>query len=158
MTRPFPTARSLAVLALSAAMVALAACSGDAPASDAVAPADPALSSAPVDGAPAEAISPDAPMVAEGDLSAMAVGDVVLVDRTQMADQPCHGMANTVMGNCTTQEEIDAAIATMSISNPVVIDRNQMADQPCHVMAGMVMGNCTLSEAQTKVDEVRASR
>ena len=158
MTRPFPTARSLATLTLTAAMLALAACSGDAPASDAVAPADPALSGAPVDDAPADAIPPEAPLVAEGDLSAMAVGDVVLVDRTQMADEPCHAMGNVVMGNCATQDEVDAAVATLGIDAPIIIDRNQMADQPCHVMAGVIMGSCSAAEAQALVDEARAGR
>lgn len=158
MMLPTTTARTLAVLALSAAMFTLAACSGDAPASDAVAPADPALSGAPVDDAPADAIPPDAPLVAEGDLSAMAVGDVVLVDRTQMADEPCHAMGNIVMGGCATQDEVDAAVATLGIDAPVIIDLNQMADQPCHVMGGVVMGNCSAAEAQAMVDQVRADR
>lgn len=136
-------ARTFTTMVLGTAILTVAACGGQAPA-----PAAP----------DADAPASTAPSGAASDLSALATGDVVLVDRNQMADQPCHGMANTVMGNCATQEEIDAAIASMSIANAVIIDRNTMADEPCHIMAGMVMGNCTVSEAQAKVDEVRASR
>lgn len=133
-------ARSLSAVALGTALLAITACGGSATAPDASAP----------EGA--------APAGAPSDLSDLATGDVVILDRTQMADQPCHGMANTVMGNCTSQEEIDAAIAAMSINDPIIVDRNTMDDQPCHVMGGMVMGACTMAEAQAKVDEIRASR
>lgn len=133
-------ARAASAIALGTVLLAASACGGPAAAPDAGAP----------EGA--------APAGAPSDLSDLATGDVVLVDRAQMADQPCHGMANTVMGNCTSQEEIDAAIEAMGIVDPIIVDRNTMADQPCHVMGGMVMGSCSAAEAQAKVDEIRASR
>jgi len=155
-------ARSLA-LALSLALVAaVAACGGDGAAPSADAPA----ANVPADGGDVAGVAPetaagDAAGSADqpaADLSALATDDVVLVDRTQMAGEPCHAMGNVVMGDCATQEDVDAVVATMGIAAPIVIDANQMAEAPCHVMGGTIMGACTADEAAAMVDEVRAGR
>lgn len=165
MTRSLPACRPLAAVVLGMAMTALAACGAEAPAPDTNAPMDaeapaPDTNAPAMDAeAPAEAaveVEPAAPAAA--DLSALATGDVVLVDRTQMADEACHAMGNVIMGNCATQDDVDAVLATMGIASPILIDRNQMAEAPCHVMSGVVMGACTAEEAAALVDEVRAGR
>lgn len=141
----------LAGVALIAALLTLAACGGEAPAPDAAAPDTNAPASDAGDAA-------EAPAAAPADLSALATGDVVLVDRTQMAGEACHAMGNVIMGDCATQADVDAVLATMGIEAPILIDRNQMAEAPCHVMSDMVMGACSAEEAAALVDEVRAGR
>lgn len=153
---PHPLRSPLAAVALVAALLTLAACGGGAPAPDAAAPAPD--TNAPASDAGDAGGEADAPAAAPADLSALATGDVVLVDRTQMAGEACHAMGNVIMGDCATQADVDAVLATMGIEAPILIDRNQMAEAPCHVMGGVVMGACTAEEAAALVDEVRAGR
>lgn len=125
-------------LAIAAALTACGGAKTDvapAPAGDAAVVATTAPSDAAA-GNPAGAPASDsgaaaAPVGAAG-------GDVFVVDPITMADQPCHVMNNTIMGQCT-----EAEIAKV-VGETDFLPRNNeaMTDAPCHVMDGAIMGKC----------------
>jgi len=94
-----------------------------------------------------------------GSVIGTVTGDLIVVDRDQMAELPCHAMDNTIMGTCS-EEDIDNVLTEMGLSDAEVVihDLQTMSDQDCHVMENAVMGNCAEADVATFADEIRANR
>ena len=95
--------------------------------------------------ASAAAAAPD-PLGAAG-------GDIYVVDHVAMADQPCHVMDHSIMGQCT-----DADIERLRVENAIVVNTAQMADSPCHTMEETIMGQCTEDDVNRLAGEIRTAR
>ena len=83
-------------------------------------------------------------------VSGEATGDIVYVDRAQMAGEPCQAVDNTIVGDCS-DEDVDALLQEMGL---VVIDTENMADAPCHIMSGAIMGDCSDEDIERLAEEM----
>lgn len=142
--------------------LALGACGGEAPAADdAAAPDSAAVEEGAADEAAVEeAVEEEAAAdeaLASGSVVGTVSGDLIVIDRSEMADMPCHAMDNTIMGNCN-DDDIDNILATMGVDPEAVIvhDMQTMMEAECHVMERTIMGSCSDEDVTRLADEIRA--
>lgn len=136
---------------------ALSACGGPAPADPpAVAPVTAPAPAGATDAAAvpaAVATQPASAAAAAPDPLGAAGGDIYVVDHVAMADQPCHVMDHSIMGQCT-----EADIERLRVEDAIVVNTAQMADAPCHTMGDTIMGQCTEDDVLRLAGEIRTAR
>lgn len=105
------------------------------------------------DGDGGSGAAPDA-----GRVAGTVTGDLIVVDRDEMPDLPCHAMDNTIMGQCS-EDDVAGLLAEMGL-NPdeiVVHDKQLMAEEACHVMQRTIMGTCSEADVERLAEEIRST-
>ena len=85
--------------------------------------------------------------------------DLIVIDREDMAELPCHAMDNSIMGECS-EDDIAGLLAEMGLDKNQIIlhDKQLMSEEACHVMETTIMGNCSEDDVTRLAEEVRAIR